>query len=84
MNRYVLTVDGMACGMCEAHVNDAVRAAVPDAKKVQSSHTKGETVFLTDLAVDEEALKKAVSATGYEVKAVRRETVEKRKWPWQK
>lgn len=25
MIKYTLAVDGMMCGMCEAHVNDAVR-----------------------------------------------------------
>ena len=38
-------VDGMMCGMCESHVNDAVRKAFPEAKKVSSSHTKGQTVI---------------------------------------
>mgnify|MGYP000538499094 CR=1 FL=1 len=32
-------VDGMMCGMCEAHVNDAVRKACP-VKKVNSSRSK--------------------------------------------
>ena len=36
----IIKVDGMACGMCEAHVNDAVRNAMR-VKKVSSSHTKG-------------------------------------------
>ena len=25
MTRYVLQIDGMQCGMCESHINDAVR-----------------------------------------------------------
>ena len=33
----VVKVDGMMCGMCESHVNDAVRKAFPEAKKVASS-----------------------------------------------
>ena len=41
----VVQVDGMMCGMCESHVNDAVRKAFPEAKKVASSHTKGQTVI---------------------------------------
>ena len=41
----VVKVDGMMCGMCESHVNDAVRKAFPEAKKVASSHTKGQTVI---------------------------------------
>ena len=33
MEKIVVKVDGMQCGMCEAHVNEAVRAAFP-VKKV--------------------------------------------------
>ena len=32
----IVKVDGMMCGMCESHVNDAVRKAFPEAKKVAS------------------------------------------------
>ena len=62
-------VDGMMCPMCEAHINDAVRRALP-VKKVSSSHTKGETVILSEEALDEQAVRDAINATGYEVKAV--------------
>ena len=27
MNKYIVKVNGMKCGMCEAHVNDAIRKA---------------------------------------------------------
>lgn len=62
----VLKVDGMMCGMCESHVNDVVRKTVA-VQKVTSSHTKGETVILSEQAVDVEALKAAIAATGYTV-----------------
>ena len=39
MNRMILKIDGMACGMCESHVNDAIRRAFP-VKKVSSSRSK--------------------------------------------
>ena len=39
MLKITLGVDGMMCGMCESHVNDAVRKAFP-VKKVTSSHGK--------------------------------------------
>ena len=38
MYKITAEVEGMACGMCEAHVNDAIRAAF-DVKKVSSSHS---------------------------------------------
>ena len=44
MVQMTLKVDGMACGMCEAHINDAIRSHFA-VKKVSSSHTKGETVI---------------------------------------
>ena len=59
-------IDGMMCSMCEAHINEAVRRALP-VKKVSSSHTKGETVILSEEPVDEQALRAAIGATGYEV-----------------
>lgn len=49
-------VSGMACSMCEVHINDAVRGAFP-VKKVASSHDKGETVILSEQALDEAALR---------------------------
>lgn len=62
-------VGGMMCGMCEAHVNDAVRKAFP-VKKVSSSHTKGETVILSEQPLDETALRAAIGETGYDVLSV--------------
>ena len=53
----ILTIDGMMCGMCEAHVCDVVRKTVPDAKKVAASRKKGEASFLTESAADEEKLR---------------------------
>ena len=40
MYKTTIKIDGMACGMCEAHVNEAIRK-VCAAKKVTSSHKKG-------------------------------------------
>jgi len=77
MIKITVKVDGMMCGMCESHVNDAVRKAFP-VKKVTSSHSKGQTVILTDSDIDEEALRTAIGATGYEVKAVSKESYEKK------
>ncbi len=77
MVKITLEVDGMACGMCEAHVNDAVRKAF-SVKKVTSSHAKGRTEILAESPIDEQALQAAVSATGYTVKSVKTEPYEKK------
>ncbi len=56
MLKIILKVDGMMCGMCESHVNDAVRRAFP-VKKVASSHGRGDTVTLTETDIPEEKLR---------------------------
>ena len=70
-------VDGMMCGMCEAHVSDAIRGALP-VKKVTASHTKGQAVILSEAPLDEEALRAAIGKTGYEVQGVSARPYEKK------
>ena len=77
MVQMTLKIDGMQCGMCEAHVNDAVRRAFP-AKKVTSSHTKGQTVILSGQPIGEQALRDVISQTGYEMTSFASEPYEKR------
>ena len=77
MVKITMEIDGMTCGMCEAHVNDAVRRAF-SVKKVSSSHKKGRTEILSEQMLDEEKLRAAVEATGYRVMAVRTEPYEKK------
>jgi copper chaperone CopZ len=72
MIKIVLTVDGMMCGMCESHINDAVRNAF-SVKKVTSSHTKGQTVILTELDIDDDTLRKVIDKTGYTVVSITKE-----------
>ncbi len=66
MFKTTLKIDGMSCGMCEAHVNDTVRRIV-QLKKVTSSHSKGETVIISENEPDEAALSDAIGKTGYKV-----------------
>ena len=80
MIRTTLTIDGMMCSMCEAHICEVIRRAVPDAKKVSASHAKGEASFLTETAVDESLLKDAIAATGYTCLSVGSAPYEKKGW----
>lgn len=77
MIQYTIAVEGMACSMCEAHVNDAVRKAFP-VKKVSSSHSKGQTLILTEEPLDEDALRQVISATGYQVLSIQSAPYEKK------
>ena len=77
MYKTTLKIDGMMCGMCESHINDAVRKAFA-VKKVSSSHTKGRTEILAESPLEEEKLKAAIEATGYTVRSIRTEAYEKK------
>ena len=79
MIKTTLTIDGMACSMCEAHVNDAVRAKFA-VKKVTSSFKKGVTEILSENALDVNDLRAAIEATGYRVTDVKTESVEKKRF----
>ena len=78
MNKVTLKIDGMMCSMCEAHINDTVRKAYPEAKKLASSHRKCETTFLIDGTADEAKIKAAIDETGYEFKGMKTEPYEKK------
>ena len=73
----ILKVNGMMCGMCESHINDAIRRAF-NVKKVTSSHSKGETVVLSDEPLDEEKLRAAIKETGYDLVSISAAPYEKR------
>lgn len=77
MVRITLGIEGMACGMCEAHINEAVRNAF-QIKKVASSHIKKQTVIISEQAIPEQELKSVVAKAGYDVVSVSSEPYEKK------
>ncbi len=79
MIKTIVKIEGMMCGMCESHVNDAIRNKFT-VKKVSSSHKTGETEIISETAPDEITLRKAVEETGYKVISVQSEPYEKKKF----
>ncbi len=77
MVKITLDVEGMACGMCEAHINDAVRNTFT-VKKVSSSHTKKQTVIISEQDISEQELRNVIAKAGYEVVSVKSEPYEKK------
>jgi copper chaperone CopZ len=70
-------IEGMACGMCEAHINEAVRKAFK-VKKVSSSHTKKRTVIIAEQDIPEQELKEVIAKTGYDFVSVSSKPYEKK------
>ena len=51
MTRTVVGIDGMACGMCESHVNDTVRRNF-HVKSVKASHKKKQAEIISAEPLD--------------------------------
>ncbi len=77
MTKTVLTIEGMQCGMCESHVNEAVRNNFA-VKKVTSSHAKNRTEILSEQPLDEQKLRDVIGQTGYTLTNVTSEPYEKK------
>ena len=58
-------IDGMMCGMCESHINDAIRNAF-SVKKVSASHSRGEADIISEEPIDEAKLRETITKTGYD------------------
>ncbi|MDE6101844.1 MAG: cation transporter [Ruminococcus sp.] len=79
MIKTIVKIDGMMCGMCEKHVNNAVsRTFVTE--NITSSHKKGETEIISETAPDETKLRETVEKEGYKVVSVTSEPYEKKKF----
>ena len=66
MMKTTVQVGGMSCGMCETHVNEAVRKAFA-VQKVTSSRKKGVTEIVSGEPLNPDALRAVISETGYTV-----------------
>lgn len=77
MVKTVMKIDGMMCGMCEAHMNDLIRKNFK-VKKVTSSAKDGETVIISDAELDIPWAKKQIKDIGYEMVDYTSEPYEKK------
>ena len=59
-------VGGMMCGMCESHVQEAIRKTLPESSKVKADRKKGMAEFCTEAPAEEDAVKKAIESIGYD------------------
>lgn len=81
MNKYILGIDGMACGMCEMHVEDKLRKAIK-LKKVNASHIKNNVIVITELELSEEDFKKILDPTGYRITSYNKTIAVKKFFRW--
>lgn len=65
MRKITVGIDGMMCGMCESHINDAIRQKFPQIKKVSADRKKKQAVILSESDLDEQTVRETIDATGY-------------------
>ncbi len=77
MVKITLVIDGMSCGMCEAHVCDTIRRNF-SVKKVKASFVKATAEIIAKNDIPDNMLEKAMEPTGYKVLQIYREPYEKK------
>ena len=81
MNKYVLGIDGMRCGMCELHVEEAIAKAIK-IKKAKASRFKKRVIVFTELNLDQEDFVKALDQTGYRMTSFERMPAIRKLFGW--
>lgn len=74
IKKITIEIEGMMCGMCESHINDAIRSNL-NVKKLKTSHVTGLSEFQTNEVVSDERLKDIITKTGYRVLGIKREFI---------
>lgn len=81
MNKIILKINGMKCGMCEAHVNDLFRKSIK-VKSIKSDHKKNQTVIICEDDYTKEELKKCLDGSGYIIEDIFKDTAKKTLLGW--
>ena len=81
MKKYVIGIDGMRCGGCEAHVQDYIRRNF-SVKKVKSSHLKNEVIIISNHDLNEKELHLVLDPTGYRITSFIKEDAKKTVLGW--
>lgn len=81
MNKIILTINGMKCGMCEAHVNDLFRKNIRF-KSIKSDHKKSQTVIISEEDYTSDELNRCLDGSGYIIENISKETAQKTLLGW--
>ena len=66
MIQTIVGIEGMACEMCEAHINGVIRKNF-EVKSAKANRRKKNCVVVSEAELDEEALRDAIAGIGYEM-----------------
>lgn len=67
MYETIVTIGGMVCSMCTAHVNECIRNSF-DVKKVKATlNGGGRTVIVSESPLDKKKLEEKIESLGYKL-----------------
>lgn len=69
MIKTILGIEGMACSMCEVHVNDAIRKNFV-VKRVKSSRRKKTCVVVSEEPLDKDRVRAVLAELGYDLVSI--------------
>ena len=81
MNKYILGIDGMRCGMCEMHVEEAISKNM-NVKKAKASHLKNQLIVFSETNLVEEDFHQVLDPTGYRITSFERTVATKTIFGW--
>lgn len=81
MNKYILGIEGMRCGMCEAHVEETITRNFK-VKKANASRVKNVLVVITEQNISEEDFHKVLDPTGYKMTSFTKTVAVKKLFGW--
>lgn len=81
MNKYILGIDGMRCGMCEMQVEEAITKNLV-VKKARASRFKNQLIVFTESNLSEEDFKCVLDPIGYRITSFERVAAIKKLFGW--
>ncbi len=81
MNKYVLGIDGMMCGMCEIHVEDIIRKNM-SIKCAKASHIKNNVVVISEEDFNQDDFETIIKPTGYRITSFEKGFAVKKLFGW--
>ena len=81
MNKYILGIEGMRCGMCEINIERAIENKIKN-KKAKASHKKNLLIVISEEELSLEDFKSALKETGYKIISFSKEEARKTFLGW--
>lgn len=78
MIRTTLGIEGMMCGMCEAHINDAIRRSF-DVRSAKSDRRRKRCVVVSEGELDRQRVARVVGDLGYDLVSMESEPYQRRR-----